>query len=98
MSQKFVFEELDGATREYLLSVRAAEGEGSPGVFAPTSSAMAGCGLIGGPVVIGLTLVLTLTSWVDVVYKDPTRVAFLQTAGLVLGGWLLFAGVRSQAA
>src|SRR5262245_45214268 len=97
MSQTFVFEELDSGTREYLLAVRAAEGQGSPGVFAPTSSAMAGCGCIGGPIVIALTLALTLTTWVDVIYKDPTRVAFLQTAGLILGGWLLIAGIRAGA-
>lgn len=97
MSQTFVFEELDSDTREYLLAVRAGQGEGSPGVFAPTNASMAGCGCMAGPVVIGLTLLLTLTTWLDVVYKDPTRVAFLQTAGLVLGGWLVLAGIRSNA-
>jgi hypothetical protein len=97
MSQKFVFEELDSATREYLLAVRASEGEGSPGVFAPTNASMAGCGCIAGPILIGLTLLLTLTTWLGVIYKDPTRVAFLQTAGLLLGGWLVVAGIRSNA-
>ena len=28
------------------------------------------------------------------IYKDPVRIAFLQTAGLLVGGWLLFAGFR----
>ena len=31
------------------------------------------------------------------IYDDPVRVALLQTAGLLLGGWLLFAGIRSSA-
>ena len=37
---------------------------------------------------------LTLTTWIDVIYDDPVRVALLQTAGLLLGGWLLLAGIR----
>jgi len=95
MSQTFVFEELDNVTREYLTEVRDTAGAGAPGVFALTNSTMAGCGCIGGIGVIVVTLLVTLTSMVDMVYKDPGRVALLQTAGLVLGGWLLFAGHRS---
>lgn len=97
MSQTFVFEELDSATREYLTAVRDADGDGAPGIYAPTTSAMAGCGCAGGLIVIGLTLALTLTTWLDVIYKDPARNAFLQTAGLLVGGWLLVAGVRAKA-
>ena len=33
MSQKFLFEELDEVTRDYLIAVRDAEGSGAPGVF-----------------------------------------------------------------
>src|SRR5207248_10108248 len=89
---------LDETTRDYLVAVRDAEGAGSPGVFAPTSSSLAGCGCIGGLVIIFATLLFTLTTWIDLVYRDPVRVAFLQTAGLLLGGWLLVAGLRSAAA
>jgi hypothetical protein len=32
----------------------------------------------------------------DIVLKDPGRVAMLQTAGLLLGGWLFFASRRSS--
>jgi len=95
MSQTFVFEELDEATRSYLLAVRDAEGAGAPGVFAPVSSSMAGCGCIGGLIIIAVTLALTLTNWINVIYDDPVRVALLQTAGILLGGWLFFAGIRS---
>jgi hypothetical protein len=98
MSQTFVFEELDAATRDYLTAVRDAGGRGAPGVFAPTADQLAGCGYVAGPALIVLTLLLTLTTWVDLVYKDPARVAMLQTAGLLLGGWLLAASLRSAAA
>lgn len=97
MPQTFVFEELDEATRDYLLRVRDTKGEGAPGLFTPTASSMAGCGCVAGPIIIVATLVLTLTTVVDVVYEDPVRVAFLQTAGILVGGWLLFAGFRAKA-
>lgn len=98
MAQTFKFEELDEATRSYLTSVRSAQGEGAPGVFAPTATSMPGCGCIAGPIMIGLTLALTLTTWVNVIYDDPVRVALLQTAGLVVGCWLALAGIRAAAA
>src|SRR5262245_60325646 len=75
MAQTFVFEELDEPTRDYLMAVRDAEGESAPGVFAPTSSALAGCGCIAGPIIIIATLLFTLTDWIDVIYDDPVRVA-----------------------
>lgn len=96
MTQTFVFEELDETTRNYLISVRDSDGVGAPGIFARFRSAMAGWGCLFGPLIIALTLALTLTNMTDLVFKDPVRVAFLQTAGIVLGGWLLFAGLRSR--
>jgi hypothetical protein len=94
MSTTFNFEELDDATREYLVAVRDGEGSRSPGVFVSTSDALPGCGLLAGPLVVIGTLLATLTSWIDVVYDDPIRVAMLQTAGLVAGGWLFLAWFR----
>jgi hypothetical protein len=96
MSQKFLFEELDDATRKYLMAVREAKGHGTPGIFALSPTAFGGCSCAAGLVLIPLTLVATLTSWMDVVYKEPIAVAFLQTAGLVLGGWLLLAFFRAK--
>ncbi|MBA4189572.1 MAG: hypothetical protein C0467_16425 [Planctomycetaceae bacterium] len=95
MSQTFVFEELDAPTRTYLTEVRDSGGAGAPGVFALTSSTMAGCGCGTGVVVIIATLLATLTTMFDVIYQDPGRVALLQTAGILLGGWLIFAARRS---
>jgi hypothetical protein len=97
MSEKFVFEELDEATHDYLVAVRDGKGAGAPGVFAPSSSSMAGCGCIAGPIIILMTLAFTLTTWINVIYDDPVRVALLQTAGILLGGWLLVAAIRSKA-
>ncbi len=94
MSSTFNFEELDEATHDYLVAVRDGEGRGSPGVFAATKDALPGCGCIAGPIVIVITLALTLTTWAGVIYDDPVGVALLQTAGLLLGGWLLVAGFR----
>jgi hypothetical protein len=96
MSTTFNFEELDGATHEYLVSVRDNEGLGAPGVFVATKDTLPGCGCIAGPIVIALTLMFTLTTWLDIIYDDPVRVAMLQTAGLLIGGWLLVAGFRGS--
>ncbi|MFM8273651.1 MAG: hypothetical protein ACKODX_15175 [Gemmata sp.] len=96
MAKTYLFEELDAATREYLIAVRETQGKGAPGVFVAASDSLPGCGCIAGPVLIVVTLLLTLTTWLDIVYKDPVRVAVLQTGGLVLGGWLLAAGFRGK--
>jgi hypothetical protein len=94
--QTFNFQELDEETRSYLITVREAKGKGMPGLFAVTASSFPGCALLTGIFLIPLTLAFTLTDWVDIVYKDPVRVAFLQTAGLVVGIWLVFAFFRTH--
>jgi hypothetical protein len=94
MSTTFNFEELDDATHDYLVAVRDAEGLGSPGVFVATSDSLPGCGCIAGPILIVVTLMLTLTTWLGIIYDDPVGVALLQTGGLLVGGWLLIAGFR----
>ncbi|HEY1188746.1 MAG TPA: hypothetical protein VGE74_13915 [Gemmata sp.] len=96
MSTTFIFEELDDATREYLTVVRDNEGAGSPGVFVPTSDTLPGCGCIAGPIVIILTVIFTFTTAIGVIYNEPLAVACLQTAGLLLGMWLLLAKFRGK--
>jgi hypothetical protein len=96
MSQTYNFEELDDATRDYLIAVRENNGKGMPGMFAPTTNAFAGCGCLAGLALVPLTLVATLTDWIGVVYDDPIRMALLQTAGLVLGGWLILSYFRGK--
>ena len=83
----FLLEELDEETQNYLLAVRDKQGKGMPGVYAPRNQIWSGCGCVCGLFVVIGTLVLTLTDIADVVFNDPNRVALLQTAGLVLGGW-----------
>ena len=92
MSTTFTFEELDDATREYLTEVREREGRGTPGVFAPVTASLAGCGCIMGPILIITTLCGTM--FTDIILGDPDGVALLQTAGLLLGGWMLIAAFR----
>ena len=96
MSETFIFEELDDDTRSYLTAVRDAEGKGMPGMFAPTNTAFPGCSCLAGVLLIPLTLAVTLTDMLNIVFDDPVRVAFLQTAGLLVGGWLLFAYFRAK--
>jgi hypothetical protein len=99
MPQTFIFEELDNATRGYLTKVRDSKGKGMPGMFAKTSSSLAGCGLLAGIGIVVGTLVVTLTTWIDglrVVGDEPIRAAMLQTAGLVAGGWLILAYFRME--
>ena len=96
MSTTFIFEELDDRTREYLTAVRDSEGVGSPGVFVHTTDQLPGCGCVAGPIIIITTLLLTLTTWLGIIYNDPIGVAFLQTAGLLVGSWLLFAKFRGR--
>lgn len=96
MSVKFVFEELDETTRNYLTAVRDAEGEGAPGMFATTNTVFPGCSCLAGIVLIPLTLLVTLTDGLHIIYDDPIKIAFLQTAGLLVGGWFLFAFFRTR--
>ena len=96
MATTYLFEELDEATRDYLTAVRAAEGSGSPGVFAATKDSLPGCGCIAGPIVVIATLLGTLPTWTGVIFNDPVGVALLQTAGFLVGGWLLAAGFRGN--
>lgn len=96
MATTFLFEELDAATREYLTAVRDAEGSGSPGVFSTAKDSLPGIGCIAGPIMVVVTLVLTIPTWTGIIFHDPVNVAMLQTAGLLVGGWLLLAGIRGK--
>lgn len=94
-SMRFESEELDQPSLEYLQEAREREGRGLPGVFLDRGQARLhaanlpwwalGC----GPVVLILTLLLTWGS-----LSNPTKVAFLMTAGFFLGGWMLLAWMR----
>lgn len=94
MAATYVFEELDAATRDYLVDVRDRQGRGAPGVFVPVKNSMPLLGVILGPCVVILTLICTLVPSVGVILDDPVRAAMLQTAGVLLGGWMFVAALR----
>src|SRR6185312_14031510 len=94
MPQKFQLSELDRHTREYLLEVRDNQGKKMPGLFAEVANPLPTIGCICGPLVVVFTLIFTLTDAINVIYDDPNRVAFLQTAGILIGGWMFVAAFR----
>jgi hypothetical protein len=93
MAEQFLADELDDATYTYLRAVGKSRGAGMPGVYAAASNWMPFLGVLCGVLVLAGVLLLT---WGSV--EDPTRTALLQTAGLILGGWLFISGVRGMAA
>ena len=80
---------LDDDTKGYLRAVRDANGVGSPGVFHPVSSGRPGCALL-----VGL-IVLPLFVWAGYSSNKPAWAnAMIQTAGVLLGGWLVLYAFR----
>src|SRR5215213_6135785 len=89
MSEKYQLEELDGETREYLLYARDKKGKGVPGVYAEKSNYLPVIGVAVGFAVMVTTLFLTFPPT-----NHPVREALLQTAGFLLGGWMVVAALR----
>jgi hypothetical protein len=89
MSDKYQFEELDGETRDYLVYARDQRGKGAPGVFAAKSFYLPVVGLTVGFVVMICTLFFTFPPT-----EHPVREAMLQTAGFLVGGWMVVAALR----
>jgi hypothetical protein len=89
MTQSFQFEELDGETREYLHQARESNGKGMPGIFAGKSNHLPLLGMLFGFGIIVLTLLVTFPPTLP-----PTKEALLQTAGFLLGGWMIVAAMR----
>jgi hypothetical protein len=83
------YADLDDDTKSYLREVRNARGEGSPGVFRSAAAGKPGCALL-----IGL-IVLPLFVWAGYSSnKNPWANAMIQTAGVMLGGWLVLYAFR----
>lgn len=87
--KSFQYEQLDADTKAYLRFVRDGRGRGSPGVFIPFKSSKPIWAIIVGPLVFLLFLGIGYTST-----KAGWAVAMLQTAGVMLGGWLIVFAIR----
>ena len=97
MTTIYLLEELDQPTREYLIRVRDGQDRGTPGIFVPTNNPWPILGCICGPIIVLGTLFFTLNSDTGIVFEDPTRVALLQTAGLLVGGWMVIVALELPA-
>ena len=84
-----LFQELDTETRDYLLAVHQAKGRGSPGIYVSVGNSKPMMGCILGPIIAIGVFVFSLSS-----DKDAWAVALLQTAGVLLGGWLFVYAFR----
>jgi len=89
MSKTYQFEELDQETRDYLQLAKEKQGKGVPGIFAPRSNSWPIIGMLGGFGIMVVTLLITFPPT-----DPPVKEAMLQTAGFVMGGWMVIAAFR----
>ena len=89
MTEKYRFEELDRETRDYLLHARDQAGHGLPGVFVGQTDDLPVIGIVLGFAVIMATVLMTFPPT-----DPPVKEAMLQTAGFMLGGWMVLAAFR----
>lgn len=91
MSKKtYLVSELDERSRQYLVAVRRTGGQNMAGIYLSAGSPAATWGFpLTGIIIIGVVLYLVVPP-----LNDPTHQAMLLTAGLLLGGWLILAGIR----
>ena len=93
MSTTLLVEELDDASRDYLLQAAAVGGRKMPGVYCPGKNSAPGWNLFLGILLVAGTLIGTLGT--DLIMEEPAALAMLQTAGCLLGGWMILAAFRS---
>lgn len=89
MLRTIAYSQLDPDTKGYLRTVRQANGRGMPGVFDTTPDSRAVIALFIGLAVLPLFLWLGYST-----NKAPWAMALIQTAGVLLGGWLIVYAVR----
>ena len=89
MPQTYQFEQLDAETRDYLTLVRDRDGKGAPGVFCARQNYLPVVGLFVGFALVIVTLLVTFPPT-----GHPAKEALLQTAGFLLGVWMIFAAFR----
>ena len=93
MTERYRFEELDRETRDYLLLAREQKGQGLPGIYVGRTDYLPALGIVVGFGVIIATFLMTVPPT-----DPPAKEAMLQTAGLLLGGWMILAAFRVWAA
>jgi hypothetical protein len=86
---KCLYEELDDETRAYLQEVRTRRGNRTPGIFVGGKNGWPVVAFTFGPVILLVALVQGFLST-----KDAWAVALLQTAGVMLGGWMVLYAFR----
>src|SRR5687768_9593551 len=89
MLRTIAYSQLDPDTRAYLRAVRQSAGRGAPGVYAGSSDSRAVWALLAGLVVLPVGLWLGYST-----NKAPWAMALLQTASVMLGGWLILYAFR----
>jgi len=89
MTQTYAVDRLDADTLSYLKRVAAADGKRMPGVYQGTTNYWPVIGLILGFILIGATVLGTFPPT-----EEPAKEALLQTAGFLLGGWMIVAAFR----
>jgi hypothetical protein len=83
------YTQLDDETKAYLGEVRASNGQGAPGVFMKTSSGYSVLAFLAGLVILPLFV------WAGYSSNKPAWAnAMIQTAGVLLGGWLMLYAIR----
>jgi hypothetical protein len=93
MTETYRLDELDRETRDYLAHARERQGRGLPGLYVGQTDAMPVLGIVLGFAVIIATVLMTIPPT-----DPPAKEAMLQTAGLMLGGWMILAAFRAWAA
>ncbi len=89
MQVSCLFAELDEPTRDYLLGVVKSRGRGAPGIYLSESSWAPWVAFFLGPVIFLVSFCAGIGSG-----KGAWAIAMLQTAGVVLGGWLMIFAIR----
>ena len=87
--KKYQYQQLDADAKAYLRFVRDGKGRGAPGIFLSSPSRRPTWAFLMGLVILPLFLWIGYTS-----SKAGWATAMLQTAGVLLGGWLIVFAVR----
>jgi len=88
-SKKFIFEELDQPSKDYLLAIGRNKGDGFPGVYTYKSNSWWAF-LLTGIVFLGCIPVVNFAD----TFAEPKAQAMLQTALFLVGGWFVILSFR----